>query len=53
MKCLLLKYKHDCRYTPNKVVTHGGSSMDALSISILAEAQDHSMKYDVIGIDEG
>jgi thymidine kinase len=53
-KCLVCKYDKDQRYgTKEEMATHDRVKMLALPCSVLADAADTYMDFDVIGIDEG
>ena len=50
--CLLVKYKKDNRYSTNKIVTHDGTNINAISCILLEEIDSYVINYDVICIDE-
>ncbi|EGG22668.1 thymidine kinase [Cavenderia fasciculata] len=55
-KCLLIKYSKDTRYNEidrSLLYTHDKQNYQAFPCSVLEEAKDKALDYDVIGIDEG
>jgi len=52
-KCLMIKFKHDNRYSEDCMSTHDRQMMAAVPCSELSEIGDLYKEYDVIGIDEG
>ena len=52
-KVLAIAHTKDDRYAKNKIVTHDGKQMAALSVSKLMDNEDIYAEFDVIGIDEG
>lgn len=56
-KCFYIKHFIDNRYETDsknkKITTHDGSSITASGCSTLYDLFEESLKYDVIGIDEG
>eukprot|EP01104_Vermistella_antarctica_P014877 TRINITY_DN4761_c0_g1_i1.p1 TRINITY_DN4761_c0_g1~~TRINITY_DN4761_c0_g1_i1.p1 ORF type:complete len:232 (+),score=47.13 TRINITY_DN4761_c0_g1_i1:35-697(+) len=53
MKCLVLKYDKDSRYSDTMAATHDKQLCVARPCGNLFEAKDEAIDYDVIGIDEG
>ena len=52
-KCVVLKYKHDNRYSENEMSTHDKSMIEAIPCSAMAEVGHELENYDIIGVDEG
>lgn len=52
-RCLVVQYAKDVRYGYEKISTHDGQILPALSCINLTDLQPEAAKYDVIGIDEG
>ena len=54
-RCVMLKYKHDNRYStdPNVLVSHGRQSIDAIPIERLADALQYVQPGSYVFIDEG
>jgi thymidine kinase len=51
-KCIMIKYKNDCRYDPLMIVTHDNIKIKAIVCEFLYEADQIIKEYDVICIDE-
>ena len=51
-KCLLIKYKKDNRYSSDKIVTHDGTNIEAVTCLLLKEIDYYIDNYDVVCIDE-
>ena len=52
-KCVVLKYKHDNRYSENEMSTHDKSMIEAIPCSSMSEVGHVLENYDIIGVDEG
>lgn len=52
-RCVVLKYKHDTRYSANSMSTHDSSQMAAIPCESVGEVEHLLDDYDIIGIDEG
>eukprot|EP00698_Gefionella_okellyi_P006536 TRINITY_DN15868_c0_g1_i1.p1 TRINITY_DN15868_c0_g1~~TRINITY_DN15868_c0_g1_i1.p1 ORF type:complete len:216 (+),score=2.11 TRINITY_DN15868_c0_g1_i1:28-648(+) len=52
MRCLVVKYKHDTRYSEGEMATHDRQTIPAQPCLRLADVTDED-EYDCIGIDEG
>ena len=52
-KCIVLKYKHDNRYSENEMSTHDRSMIEAIPCSTISEVEHLLDNYDIIGVDEG
>lgn len=53
LRCLVIKYKADTRYSDERMSTHDRSELDAKPCAVLAEAEESLDGVDVVGIDEG
>ena len=53
MRCLLIKWSRDNRYSNDKVVSHDGIDSDIVTIKALSLEHIDVNFFDVIGIDEG
>ena len=51
--CIIVKYKHDTRYSIEDVSTHDLQQAKAISCHNIEEVYPELLKYQVIGIDEG
>ena len=52
-RCVILKYKHDIRYSTNEMATHDNTKLAAIPCETISEVEDQLESYDIIGIDEG
>ena len=52
-KCIVLKYKHDNRYSESEMSTHDKSMIEAIPCGAMGEVGHVLENYDIIGVDEG
>jgi thymidine kinase len=52
-KCIVVKYKHDTRYSELCMATHDKSMIEAVPCSRLGDLYEHLLSFDIIGVDEG
>lgn len=53
MKCLMIKWIRDDRYSKDKIVSHGGVDSDITTVKVSNLKDVDAEPYTVIGIDEG